>query len=283
MKLEFHDGQAVEPKDAATIVLVRDGARGRERSGSGQIEVFCVERSKQSKFMGGALVFPGGKVDAGDSDPEWAALVSGTFDKFAVAAERETLEEACMLHVMGVEHVMGIEHETLIELRSNLAKDAGALRAFLRSRSLKLDLSALHMLSRWVTPTAETRRFDARFYVAVAPAGQPGAHDEHETTRSFWATPAEVLERWRSGDVQLAPPTHATISGLARCESAAEVLAWASAASKEPICPKLVPAGDTMALVLPGDPEHEVRSPRLDVEWSRYVLRGEKWQPENAP
>ena len=275
MKLEFHEGEAVAPKDAATIVLVRDHAASP--GGATQLEVFCVERSKQSKFMGGALVFPGGKVDAGDSDPEWASLVMGTPDRFAIAAARETLEEACMLHVMNV------DHETLSGLRSDLAKDAGALRAFLRSRSSKLDLSALHLLSRWITPAAETRRFDARFYVAVAPDGQPGAHDEHETTRSFWATPAEVLARWQQGDVQLAPPTHATIAGLSTCKTANDVLAWASRASKEPICPKLVPAGDTMALVLPGDPEHDVREQRLDVTWSRYVLRGEKWQPENAP
>jgi 8-oxo-dGTP pyrophosphatase MutT (NUDIX family) len=269
VKLEFHEGQAVEPRDAATIVLVRDSASG--------VEVFCVERSKQSKFMGGALVFPGGKVDAGDSDPEWAGLVAGTLDAFAVAAERETLEEASMLHVVDV------DHETLVNLRSDLAKDAGALRAFLKSRSLKLDLTALHLLSRWITPAAETRRFDARFYVAVAPVGQPGAHDEHETTRSFWATPGEVLKRWREGDVQLAPPTHATVAGLARCANASEVIAWAERTSKEPICPKLVPQGDTMALVLPGDREHDVEESRLDVDWTRYVLRGEKWQPENAP
>jgi 8-oxo-dGTP pyrophosphatase MutT (NUDIX family) len=269
VKLEFHGGQAVEPKDAATIVLVRDAANG--------VEVFCVERSKQSKFMGGALVFPGGKVDAGDSDPDWAGLVAGTFDKFAVAAERETLEEACMLHVAGV------EHETLIGLRSKLAEDAGALRAFLKSRSLKLDLTALHSLSRWITPEAETRRFDARFFVAVAPAGQPGAHDEHETTRSFWATAAEVLSRWREGEVQLAPPTHATIHGLAQCATTKDVIAWAERSSKEPICPKLVPQGDTIALALPGDREHDVKESRLEGSFSRYVLRGEKWQPENAP
>jgi len=268
VKLEFHEGEAVLPKDAATIVLVRDTSK---------LEVFCVERSKQSKFMGGALVFPGGKVDAGDSDPAWAGLVEGNFDKFAVAASRETLEEACMLHVAGV------EHETLVNLRSELAKDAGALRAFLQSRSLKLDLNALHLLSRWVTPTAETRRFDARFYVAVAPPNQPGAHDEHETTRSFWASPDEVLERWKSGDVQLAPPTHATIAGLAKCATTKDVVEWAARSFKEPICPRLVQMDGTMALTLPGDPEHEVKESRLSLGWSRYVLRGERWQPENAP
>lgn len=275
MKLEFHEGQAVEPKDAATIVLVRD--RAEAAGTTTKLEVFCVERSKQSKFMGGALVFPGGKVDAGDSDPAWAGLTTGEPDRFAIAAARETLEEACMMHVSEV------THETLVNLRRDLAKDAGALRAFLASRNLKLDLTALHMLSRWVTPAAETRRFDARFYVAVAPANQPGAHDEHETTRSFWATPAEVLKRWTEGDVQLAPPTHATITGLSRCATTEDVIAWAHRASKAPICPKLVKQDDTIALTLPGDPAHDAKEALLELDWSRYVLRGEKWEPESAP
>src|SRR5688572_13968568 len=38
------------PRDAATLVLLRDGGEG--------IEVFCVERNRKSRFMGGALVFP---------------------------------------------------------------------------------------------------------------------------------------------------------------------------------------------------------------------------------
>lgn len=278
MKLDFQvDRPPVEPRDAATIVLVRDAGT---TAGAPRLEVFCVERSKQSKFMGGAVVFPGGKVDAGDADPAWAGLVHGELDRFAVAAERETLEEACMLHVSGV------DHDTLSALRQKLAADPGALRAFLTERGAKLDLTALHLLSRWITPTAESRRFDARFYVAVAPEGQPGAHDEHETTRSFWATPAEVLKRWRAGDVALAPPTHATLMGLARCMTTADVQAFARRANKEPICPKLVPQGDTLALTLPGDPEHDVKESRLEVfedGASRYVLRGERWQPENAP
>ncbi|MBX3229249.1 MAG: hypothetical protein KIT84_18490 [Labilithrix sp.] len=265
------DRDAVAPKDAATVVLVRDGEAG--------LEVFIVERSKASKFMGGAIVFPGGKVDAADADAAWAPLVRGDADAHRIAACRETLEEACILHTSEP-----LDDATLAALRARLAADPGALRAFLAERGLKLDLAALHPLSRWITPTAEARRFDARFFVAIAPPGQAGAHDAYETVRSFWATPAEVLRRWEAAEVQMAPPTHATIALLATVTRAADAIATAAEASLEPVCPKLVPQGDTLALVLPGDPEHEVKERRLRVpDATRYVLRGERWVPADAP
>jgi 8-oxo-dGTP pyrophosphatase MutT (NUDIX family) len=44
------DREPTIPADAATVVLARDGEAG--------LEIFCVERSKQSRFLGGAIVFP---------------------------------------------------------------------------------------------------------------------------------------------------------------------------------------------------------------------------------
>jgi 8-oxo-dGTP pyrophosphatase MutT (NUDIX family) len=290
------DRAAVPPKDAATIILVRDAASGDA------VEVFCVERSKQSRFLGGAIVFPGGKLDAGDALEAWAtlatdvrALASTPSEPFAkdaahhraltIAACRETLEEAAMLHVAG--DAAAPTQEELFALRERLVADPEALRTLLAERGLRLDLHALHPLARWITPEAEARRFDARFFVAVAPPGQTGAHDEHETMASFWATPTEILRRWEAGEVQLAPPTHATLSLLSSCRATAAVLALADASCLDPICPRLVRVTradepDTLALTLPGDPEHEVREARVPGP-SRYVLRGDRWLAEDAP
>jgi 8-oxo-dGTP pyrophosphatase MutT (NUDIX family) len=257
---------APAPKDAATVVLVRDG--------SDSIEVFCVERSKQSRFLGGAMVFPGGKVDATDVDAAWDALTTEphTFARsFGVAACRETLEEAAILLATGA-----FTDEDAFALRARLAKEPNALRDFLSARGARLDLAALHPLARWVTPEAESRRFDARFFLAVAPKGQSGAHDEHETMSSFWATPKETLRRWEAGEVQLAPPTHNTLAFLATCRTTADAVALTRTCSLEPICPRLVPQADTLALTLPGDPEHEVKERRA-FGGSRYVLRDGRW------
>jgi 8-oxo-dGTP pyrophosphatase MutT (NUDIX family) len=277
MKLDFQlDREAAPPKDAATIILIRPSTTANA------LEVFCVERSKQSKFMGGAIVFPGGKVDASDGDASWAGLVDGAVDRFTIAAERETLEEACILHV-----TEGVDHDTLIGLRADLAKDPQALRAFLASRNFKLDLKQLHPFARWITPTAESRRFDARFFIAAAPVNQPGAHDSHETMSSFWATPADILKRWEKGEVALAPPTHATLFVLSRFTTVTDAIAFAEQSAghaPQPICPKLVQQGDTLALALPGDREHDVHESRVSLDGAtRYVLRGERWLPENAP
>lgn len=267
------DREGVPPKPAATLILVRDAGDA--------VEVFCVQRSGQSAFMGGAIVFPGGKVDATDSEEAWLAHVVGvgeTLRAHRIAACRESLEEAAILPVDG--GVLG--DAELVTLRKSHADDKTALRSFLASRGLRIDLRALHPFSHWVTPTAESRRYDTFFFVAKAPEGQSGAHDQTETTASFWATPAEILRRFLAGEVQLAPPTHRTLEILGGCRNTQEVFALTATANLDPICPRLVPQGDTMALVLPGDPEHDVRETRTAGS-TRYVLRGERWRSEDAP
>jgi 8-oxo-dGTP pyrophosphatase MutT (NUDIX family) len=283
--------EGVTPKDAATIVLVRD------REGGG-IEVFCVERNKASRFMGGAIVFPGGKLDASDVVDDWTPLATpprvparssvpftaneAHFRSLAIAAARETLEEAAMLHVSDG----SVTQEELVALRKELAQAPDSLRSFLAKKRLRLDLAALHPFARWITPTAEARRFDARFFVAIAPKGQVGAHDEHETMSSFWASPEEAMRRFDAGEVQLMPPTHRTFLVLADCTSTKDVLSMAESSCLDPIQPTLVKhkdaSGETLALVLPGDPEHDVRETRVAGP-SRYVLRGERWRAENPP
>jgi 8-oxo-dGTP pyrophosphatase MutT (NUDIX family) len=264
------------PKDAATIVLARDSEAG--------LEIFCVERSKQSRFLGGAIVFPGGKLDPRDTEDLWATLADpfqGTNAAFtrslAVAACRETLEEASILLATGP-----IEHADLVRLRAEHAASPDALRAFLAARGLRLALGGLHPLARWITPQAEARRYDTRFFLAIAPDGQLGAHDEHETMASFWATPDRIFRRWEAGEVMLAPPTHRTLQVLAGCRTTEDAVAVAKASRLDPICPSLVRQEETVALTLPGDPEHEVRELVLPGR-TRYVLRGERWVDEDAP
>ena len=258
------------PTDAATLVLLRDGADG--------LEVFCVERNRKSRFMGGALVFPGGKVDEGDRDPAWASLLlpprEGVRQDIALAACRESLEEAAILPVSGV-----LTHDEALVFRQALATGPGFLRSALKARGLAIDLASLVPFARWITPEPEVRRFDARFFMLRAPEGQDGAHDTYETMASFWAHPGEVLARFDAGDVQMAPPTHRTLELLLTHATVDDALAAFGTMNLNPICPALIDYDGTMALTLPGDPDHPEAMPIIAGR-TRYVLRGEQWRAE---
>jgi 8-oxo-dGTP pyrophosphatase MutT (NUDIX family) len=220
---------AVEPRPAATVVLLRDSAAGPE--------VLMVRRHRGSSFMADAYVFPGGRVETEDGPGDAG---------FAVAAVRELREEA----------------------------------------AITLDIALLIPFAHWITPSAESKRFDARFYVAPAPAGQLAKHDSVETVDSLWATPADVLARYERGELKLPPPTIRTLEDLSAHATVAAALDWARDRRVAPILPKLVPVDDTIAIVLPWDPEY----PSLPGEGltlpashpsarapSRFILRDGRW------
>lgn len=260
------DREPAAPRDAATVVVIRDA--------HGEVELFCVERHARSGFLGGAIVFPGGKCDVTDRDPAAGELVTALGPRarqlaedehvargFAVAALRELLEEAAILPVEGD----NLDAPGALALRSELSeRQRGSSTAFwdvLRSHGLRADAGRLEALSRWITPRAEARRYDTRFYLLVLPPGQAGRHDQHETTSSFWATPARVLERWRSGEIFLAPPTSRTVEIFADARNLDEALAVARRQQLAPVCPHFVLDGEQTILTLPGDPLHPEPGP----------------------
>jgi 8-oxo-dGTP pyrophosphatase MutT (NUDIX family) len=302
--------EGVSPRDAATLLVVRDRPQAqrdrpsRDDPPRGGVEVFCVERHR-SGFLGGAIVFPGGKLDPSDLDATWrrrataprapASPIAGDEAQLrglAVAACREALEEAAILPVVagpspgGTTEDVTVPHGELLAWRERLARGEATLGDLLEARGLRLDLAALHPFARWITPAAEARRFDTRFFLFVADSALSGAHDDRETTASFWASPGEVLRRFAGGELQLAPPTHRTLEVFATAASARDAVRIAEESCVEVICPRVVPhrdaRGETVALVLPGDREHDVRQPRSPGK-SRYVLRGDRFLPEDAP
>jgi hypothetical protein len=198
----------------------------------------------------------------------------GVRQDLALAACRESLEEAAILPVSGA-----LTHDEALVFRQALATGPDFLRSALKARGLTIDLSSLVPFARWITPEPEVRRFDARFFMLRAPEGQAGAHDTHETMASFWETPRDVLSRFEAGDVQMAPPTHRTLEILSTHATVDAALATAETACLDPICPVLIDYDGTMALTLPGDPDHPQATP-IVAGRTRYVLRGEQWRPE---
>ncbi|MCA9628695.1 MAG: hypothetical protein KC766_13550 [Myxococcales bacterium] len=284
--------EGVLPVPAATVIIGRPAA-------DGGIEVFCVKRHQKSGFLGGAVVFPGGKVDAGDQHPDWqdwhtplsarsAHLGEGALG-FAVAALRETLEEAAILPLVG-DPLAAAE---ALELRAELSmrgEQTGApagdiFRMLIQERDWVLDTARLVPLWRWTTPRAEKRRFETPFYWLDLPAGQLGESDRHETTQGFWSTPRALLERWAAGEVFLAPPTSRSLELLSDLDAPSDVPALAEKHSLAPICPELVFEGQSTILALPGDPLHSQASPVGGSEDgpTRFVLEDGRFIGRRVP
>ncbi len=287
----------VAPRPAATIILLRDPppASPSAHGGEGEVEICLMQRSTKSSFMGGAVVFPGGRIEPHDGVAVWGALLGSQIERATgpwwddegiaarVAACREALEEVGLLPLVakGYTAPCRVSAESLTAIRGASARGGEALRDAVAEAGWALDLARLVPLSRWLTPEAESRRFDARFFLARAPEGQVATSDDHEATRVSWATPTALLRDFDAGAITLFPPTHRTLELLKGRATVEDALRLAVSASLEVICPRFAMADGTPTLALPGDPLHEIRERRI-LGASRYVLRDARWVSEEA-
>lgn len=164
-------------------------------------------------------------------------------------------------------------------MRLEAAGDGG-LAAALRRRGLRLALDRLVPWARWVTPAAEGRRFDARFFLLELPPGQVGRHDKHNHHELLGA-PLGVLNRFTRGEIFLAPPTTRSLELLASAPDVRAAQALAGEQSLRPICPLFVPDDRAPFLALPGDRAHAVREPRVAGP-TRFVLRDGRFVSEEG-
>ncbi|HWT11989.1 MAG TPA: NUDIX domain-containing protein [Allosphingosinicella sp.] len=205
-----------EPIPAATLVLMR------ERPGAAP-ELLVMERSGHMAFAAGALVFPGGRIDAEDRGA--AAAFPDFADAAArIAAIRETIEETGLAPAV----VPAPDPETARALREGIERQEPFLR-LLAERGLALDLAALAPFARWCPNFREARRFDTLFYLAEAPAdAPPPIAAEHEAVRAFWASAAEILAEIDAGRAHAIFPTRRNLERLASFASIAEARANAA-------------------------------------------------------
>jgi 8-oxo-dGTP pyrophosphatase MutT (NUDIX family) len=182
-----------------------------------------VRRHEQLAFMGGAHVFPGGRVDATDKGPDDP-------DGFRLAALRELFEEGGVLlasHADGrpLSFADPAIRQRFAAHRQTALAHAGAFRDIVAHEHLRLDLERLLLFAEWVTPPRLPRRFDTRFFAARAPEAQDALHDSGETIESLWITPADALARAAGGVIELPPPTRHTLEELIGAHSVDEALA----------------------------------------------------------
>ncbi len=224
----------IEIRPAATLALVRDSDRG--------LEVLLLQRTWQAAFLPGYFVFPGGAVDP--QDPEVRAFASGRDDAtisqtlsldeggadYMIAALRECFEEAGLLLAVDAHgHLPAADHPVLIEGREALRRGEISFRALCERHGLGLPLDRLAYLGHWMTPPGAPRRFDTRFFVALAPPGQQAGHDGSETIAHAWRTPAATLADHRDGRLSLGYPTLRTLRLLGDFSTSEALLRYAHA------------------------------------------------------
>jgi 8-oxo-dGTP pyrophosphatase MutT (NUDIX family) len=265
---------------ASTVVLLRTAR---------PFEVFLVRRSDSIAFMGGAHVFPGGRVDESDHIRDLDATAEGVQSAIArmpdvqpqaaaaqyVAALRELFEEA---GVLLARPLTAVSIERLQADRRELLAGRIAFSEVIRRERLHLAFDELAYFAHWVTPEIETRRFDTRFFIARAPDGQTPIHDEEETSHSEWVAPAAAIDRCRAGLISLPPPTWTTLGMLARFDSIDAVFDWALRKPIPRVQPRFEKRGDRTLLFYPGDPMYPPVE-GFDAAETRFVLENRRWRP----
>ena len=282
--MELNHQEITTPvRDAATVVMLRDTPTG--------MEVFLLKRHGLSDVLGGAYVFPGGKLDAADAqldmathldqspqvlhaalnEPQLAELsAAGLY----VAALREAFEESGVLFAENATAAATAHAATLL-------KDGVRFDAILANLSLRLQTRSVLPWSRWITPkmaSVSHKRFDTRFFVAGVPQYQTAQHDNHETTESIWLQPRAALTQYWDKAIELAPPQIMSLVHLSHHNSVASVLAQARSGRPAVIEPEPFDMDGTRVICYPGDAQHSIRERALPGP-TRLCYRNKRFEP----
>jgi 8-oxo-dGTP pyrophosphatase MutT (NUDIX family) len=239
-----------EPIPAATLVLMRDVEGGPP-------ELLVTERTGHMAFAAGALVFPGGRIDA---DDHLTGELLGT-DAARIAAIRETIEETGL--APGLSPAPGVE--IVAALRQGLA-DEEPFASLLSAHGLALDPGALTPFARWCPNFRETRRFDTIFFLAEVPTDAPEPQvSAHEAVRAFWASAAHILAEIEAGRAHAIFPTRRNLERLAGFASIAEARADAVLHPLTKVTPWIEERGGETLLCIPEGIGYPITSEPLET------------------
>ena len=237
---------------AATLVTVRERPDAPP-------ELLMVERAEGMAFAGGAMVFPGGRID--DNDIALAGDDEGSASR--VAAIRETIEETAIPVGISPAPQPGLA----LELQSALLAER-SFAELLDENGLRLDLDALTPFARWVPKFHATRRFDTLFYIARAPGPDWNPNvTGGECSGAFWISAADALERERTGKARLIFPTRRNLERLALHGSFEAMLADTVAHPVEPISPWVEQIDGENFITIPDAIGYPVTREKLDGLW----------------
>jgi 8-oxo-dGTP pyrophosphatase MutT (NUDIX family) len=282
-----------DPKPASTVVVMRDGASAPD--------IFMVRRHEKTAFMGGAQVFPGGRVDETDADGDesWCdgiehagrqlpGMPAAEAVAYHVAAARELFEEAGVLLARNaagsfVPLADPETHARFRQYRFDIHSHSTTFADVVRRERLRLALDALVLFAHWVTPPIDTRQFDTRFFLTRVPPEQTPAHDEKETTESTWVKAAAAIAQAEAGAIVLPPPTWTSLRELEPFGTVDEAIAWARHRPVDRRQPKMIDDDGVRMLVIPGDPLHpDTAAGEIPRETRFVTVDRRRWRAERG-
>jgi 8-oxo-dGTP pyrophosphatase MutT (NUDIX family) len=262
------ESQTVFPVPSATVIIGRDIPD--------DYEVFMIVRHQKSAFAGGALVFPGGKVDESDYYPGIEDRCQGLEDltkaeiSIRVAAIRETYEECGILlaRALGESNLVSVERlSTFKAYRQKLADNEITIQQFLEKEDLTLAFDRLTLFAHWITPEMSPKRYDTLFFLTKAPREQVGQHDGTETVDSVWLSPTKVLEEHYAEKRTVMFPTRMNVEKLGRCKSVEELIEKTKAGRVVTVLPWVENRDDGQFLCIQPEADYDRTEESLATVW----------------
>jgi 8-oxo-dGTP pyrophosphatase MutT (NUDIX family) len=248
---EYADGtrQPAEPRDAATVVLLRPSAP--DSSGPA---IYLLRRQSSMAFAGGMCVFPGGGVDRRDFDAtvawagpppaDWAARLGvdeAEARALVCAAVRETFEESGVLLAgsSATDVVADTTGDDWEADRVALETRELAMSDFCSRRGLVVRSDLLGVWAGWQTPVFEPRRYRTWFFVASLPEGQRTREVSSESSSVTWMPALEAVQAVDDGELMMMPPTYLTCLEVGQHADPAAVLAASAGRSVDMFTPEV--------------------------------------------
>jgi 8-oxo-dGTP pyrophosphatase MutT (NUDIX family) len=225
---------------AATVIPLREV----DADGTGtDLEVLMLRKNSELAF-GGMWVFPGGRIDPGDADPDAPGDPVAAARRAAV---REALEEADLL--VEADGLVPFSHWTPPEVSLNGPK-----------------------------------RFATWFFACRAPVGDAGVVtiDGGEIHADEWVRPADMLRRRDEGEIQLAPPTVVTLHELATYPDVDAALAAAAGRTPFRYQTRIGSSDEGMVTMWAGDAGYDAGDPSVPGPRHRLVMADPTWRFEHT-
>lgn len=228
------------------MLLLRDGRVG--------LEVYLLRRVRGMPFAGGMTAYPGGGVDVRDADGDldWSGPSPAQWAKsfhcdealareLVCAAVRETFEESGVLLASATDgsRLDPSSAEWEADRLALMARERSLSEVF-QSQGVTLRADLLRPWAHWITPEAEPRRYDTKFFTAAVPAGQQPRDVSGEADEADWVSVAQALTENESGARMMLPPTLVTLQDLVEHATVEDVLAAAPTEALTPVVPRLV-------------------------------------------